>query len=432
MKNLKIYCIALTFLILQLSCSNPTQTNPNGVLTLSLADVSCTEAWVELKTSNLSSPAQISFLSDNKVLANIDIVSGDTTVYINSLFPNETYRVQAHYTNNNGTASSNKIEIQTLDTTSSDFTWQTFTFGDPTEGSSVLNDVVVISPNDIYAVGEIHLKDSTGQSDPNAYNLMHWNGSEWEVLRLQFYSFCGQSYTGSYPTKSIIAFNENDIWITSGSQITHYNGKKQLNTECIPASVNKLWGISSENFYAVGNNGNIALYQNGEWSKIESGTTSNINDIWGISDNNGNNTILCTAYTFGSGGEKKLLRIQGSKVDSIAWVGNVDLFSVWFTTTNKIYAGGGWLYEKTNNKSWNKIPLPNYIFSIRGNGLNDIAVCGGLGYVEHFNGLRWHNYIDNGLNLIQGNYYSLSIKDNIICAVGANVEGKAVVVIGTR
>ena len=46
-------------------------------------------------------------------------------------------------------------------------------------------------------------------------------------------------------------------------------------------SMNKIWGSSSNDLYVVGNNGKIAHYNGTSWQRIESGTTLNINDIWG-------------------------------------------------------------------------------------------------------------------------------------------------------
>ena len=47
------------------------------------------------------------------------------------------------------------------DTTSHNYAWQTFILGDG--NSSVLYDAAIINDTLIYAVGEIYLKDSTGQ-----------------------------------------------------------------------------------------------------------------------------------------------------------------------------------------------------------------------------------------------------------------------------
>jgi hypothetical protein len=56
------------------------------------------------------------------------------------------------------------------DTTSHDFTWTTYTLGD---GQSYLQDVYAVSDTDVWAVGEIYLKDSTGNLDCNLYE--HFN-----------------------------------------------------------------------------------------------------------------------------------------------------------------------------------------------------------------------------------------------------------------
>jgi len=47
-----------------------------------------------------------------------------------------------------------------MDTTSHNFTWQTWTFGE--HSSSRLYDVAIINENNIWAVGEIYMKDSLG------------------------------------------------------------------------------------------------------------------------------------------------------------------------------------------------------------------------------------------------------------------------------
>ena len=93
------------------------------------------------------------------------------------------------------------------DTTSHNFTFQTWSFGQ--HSSNILYDVAIIDENNIWAVGEIYLNDSLGQTDPQAYNAIHWNGVQWEFKRIMFYTFCGQQHQQSYPTSSIISLSEN-------------------------------------------------------------------------------------------------------------------------------------------------------------------------------------------------------------------------------
>ena len=183
----------------------------------------------------------------------------DSLLYIDSLFPNQNYSFQVSSVEH--PASSNKVTATTLDTTSHNFSWQTFEFGQ--HSSSVLYDVAIINENNIWAVGEIYMNDSLGNPDPNAYNAVYWDGSVWEVKRIMFYTICGQQSRTPYPAKAIWVFNENDIWIAmNGDQIARIENGTQTKTMCLPWSfvINKIWGSSSNDLYVVGNNGNIAHY----------------------------------------------------------------------------------------------------------------------------------------------------------------------------
>jgi len=68
------------------------------------------------------------------------------------------------------------------DTTSHNFKWQKFTFGQ--HSSSALYDVAIIDENNIWAVGEIYTNDTLGNPDPYAYNALHWDGIKWEVKKI--------------------------------------------------------------------------------------------------------------------------------------------------------------------------------------------------------------------------------------------------------
>ena len=82
---------------------------------------------------------------------------------------------------------SEAVTVTTMDTTSHNFTWQTFTFGGQ-GGSSTLFDVAIINENDIWAVGEMYVYDSTGA--PVLYNAVHWDGSKWELKRIKYFGQC--------------------------------------------------------------------------------------------------------------------------------------------------------------------------------------------------------------------------------------------------
>ena len=94
--------LILNFLLLLLSgCKQPTQPKlePKAELKLILEDVSCTEAWIQLTTTNLQLPATLTLYKNNVAQNNI-LCYGDTLLYIDSLLPNQTYKFKVVLTNN--------------------------------------------------------------------------------------------------------------------------------------------------------------------------------------------------------------------------------------------------------------------------------------------------------------------------------------------
>lgn len=314
------------------------------------------------------------------------------------------------------------------DTTSHNFIFQTWSFG--TIGGSTLYDCAIISTENIWCVGEIMIAD-TSINGYTTYNAVHWNGSQWELKRIPFTGSCS---TVIYPAiRAIGVFSDSDIWFARAGSLVHFDGLTYFNdcrmNSLLTGSINKIWGNSTNNLYVVGNDGNIVRYSNGTWTRIESGTNLNINDIWGTLDNEGNQFILCTAYNFGTGGEKKLLQIRNFVVDEISWVDNRELFTVWFDSKYKIYAGGEGLFYRINNE-WKEETLPAlFKFKVRGNGINDVWTVGGYGFSAHYNGKSWKTFDE--VSLASGNYLGLAVKENIVVMVG-NEGNKSVITIGLR
>ncbi len=318
------------------------------------------------------------------------------------------------------------------DTTSSDFTWQKFTFGG-NAGSGSFYDVAIIDENNIWAVGEVYLDSANGNPDPFPYNVAHWDGNKWNLLKVPYY-YQGQALYS--PIYSVYAFGSNDIWFEAG---IHWDGKQfqtlPLNID-FPSHVNKMWGTSSTDLYIIGNSGLIAHRgTNGSWQKIDSGTGLPLLDIYGSSSKFGLYQILVV----GSNNyppRRTLLSINGSNATTVStspieW----DLYSIWFVPFQHYYLAGSGIYEKNSlsDNSWNNNPLDitKYsISSIRGNGLNDIYAVGSFGEVLHYNGKRWMSYI-NETGLDNGSYGGLAVKGNLVVATGAN-NSQAVILMGRR
>ncbi|MEP0862807.1 MAG: glucosyl transferase, partial [Ignavibacterium sp.] len=390
-------------------------------------------------TTNLQLPATINLLQDGNLSETINLLVADTVLYVDSLLPNQTYKFQASIQPFNhsglpaeGRHSSNELTVTTMDTTSHNFTWQSWEFGQ--HSSSTLYDVAIIDENNIWAVGEIYMLDSLGRPDPNAYNVVHWDGTKWELKRIYHYSQCNP--VDYPPFRAIWAFSDTQIVLTSGGSIGWFNGKTNR-PDCsirplLTGAINKLWGSSSEDLYAGGNNGNIAHWDGRKWTKIESGTTISISDIYGIVDNFQQKKIYCTVSDIlNHPGFYKILVITNNKIDSISWNKNRSTESVWANSKNVIYISGGGVFQNKSGQWIEELSLPLiYTNTIRATGLNDIFAAGAFGFIAHFNGSSWRVY-EEFLNYQSKSFYTLSVKNKTIVLVGFNEE-RALILMGNK
>jgi hypothetical protein len=433
----------LVLLLPQYSC-NTTEPPSNTTLTLKLEDVSCTEAWIKLTSANIQLPAAITLKQTNQTgdtkTQILNLNTQDSLLYIDSLLPNQTYKILAAmqqpdpvgYNN-----ASNEISVTTLDTTSHNFTFETFTFGG-TAGSSALYDVAIINENNIWAVGEIKIAD-TSINGYTTYNAVHWDGQNWELKRINMQSSCNPvTYP---PLKAIWAFSENNIAVTSGGSIGWFDGNTNR-ADCgirsiLTGSINKLWGRSSSDLYAVGNNGNIAHYNGQSWIKLESGTDLDFYDIEGSYKTNNELEIYAIAASIGKSTEKRIVKLNNNLTENLLTSGiPSSIMGIWFKPDVKYYVVGSGMFLKTNissNNPWESFwegITQYYTTSVDGNELNDIVVCGSYGELLHFNGSSWKSYQDE-LQLQAGSYGEVKMKDNIIVAVGHN-SPEAVITTGRR
>lgn len=409
-------------------------TEPPKAIKLNLIDVSCTEAFINVNAADTVLPVNITLKKDNTELFSFTLTKADTVVIDTTLQPNITYTYQTTAQINAKEENGDTIQAKALPLTSHNFTWQKFTFG--IGASSVLRDVAIIDENNIWAVGEIYA-DTTGQ----AYNAVHWDGTNWTLKKIYYYGAC--SAVEYPPLKAIYAFSSNNIVITNGGSIGWFDGNSVI-LDCgvnplLTGSINKIWGISSNDLYIVGNDGNIAHYQNGVWSKIESGTNLNIVDIWGDTNPFTNKTeIICGAANIFVNPGSDLIRIKDDFTTEILdKTGMGQTFApLWFKSGIRYYVVGGGLYKKTYKDTaiWidlnqNRIITQYFMECIRGSALNNIIVAGAYGEVLHFNGQSWVSIKNAETELNNGSYYRVAVKGNVVVAVGYD-QNKGVVLIG--
>ncbi len=407
-------------------------------ITLTIEDASCTEVWLKIKADSLTLPAELTlkqYIPSGDSLSQIFVLNTqDSVLYIDSLLPNQTYNYQVVLSTDT-TIKSEKVTAQTLEPTSHNFTWQTWEFGQ--HSSSVLYDVAIIDENNIWAVGEIYMNDSLGNPDPIAYNAAHWDGTDWEIKKINVL-FRGSTITP--PLEGVFAFSSSDIWFV-GSLPVHGDGINwtmyDLRTTVDPnLSLSKAWGATSNDIYFVGRNGSVAHKSGNLWTKIESGTILHLTDIYGDIDGNVYAAGVDISYAKGvvvkgnNSGSWEVM-IEGDIIDESQLFDKLfgRLGTLWVDEIGTLYAGADFLYQFKNSK-WDFVrSLPEnylggdqyyigYLYSIRGNKSNDIIVAGDRNTLRHFNGLDWSE-IGIPYNPYRSIFWrSVSIKDNLSVAIG--------------
>ncbi len=441
-----VLIIFTSFLSLFLSCDDSTGPNNNAKINLTLEDVSCTEVWLKLQVDNPALKRDVIIYRDNIEIKRINnILSNDTIIFDEGLLPDKEYTYQAKkIISEKEHIASEEIKAQTMDTTSHNFTFETYTFGE--HSSSVLYDVAIIDENNIWAVGEIYMNDSLGNPDPIFYNAIHWDGSAWELKRILYKG-------GIWAIRTIFAFNENDIWFSG--YVRYYNGnfiELPIPDILMGWGINKLWGTNSNDIYAVGNGGNIAHYQNGVWRKIESGTDVDLKDIYGTHDGN----ELWTCGWSNQNGRVAILKIKENGVESI-WDSQTNReFSYYYNgqLLNTLWANGNGEFVFATGivtrhslldkrivrfdwvpylNGWKVLNLGNYAYRIRGSNKNNIAVAGDEAMIWHYNGSMWYKFEE--IHNFDNRLYGLAVSDNLIIAIGKSYNvglGGALILVGRR
>ena len=170
---------------------------------------------------------------------------------------------------------SSSIDIP--DSTSHNFVWEIDSLG---LYGSYINDVWIVNENDIWVVGQIVMPDpdsSWNGTGREKFNAAHWNGEEWEVMRIY----------NSAPLHSIWYFDKDNIWVSSGFP-KHWDGNKwrifHLQNMGFDVSTENIWASSPSDIYFVGSEGSIVHYNGSSFSKIESGTEIDLKSISGTPD----------------------------------------------------------------------------------------------------------------------------------------------------
>ncbi len=414
-------------------------------INLRLESILCTEVYLSLKVSDLDLPIELKIYSNDSLVNTVkELRAKDTVLIIDKLLPKRAYEIYVKGTKDGiEYYKSNLIRFMTLDTTSRNFTWQVFEFGDI--GISGLHDVAIIDENNIWAVGEIRYADSS-KNRYTTYNAIHWDGNKWELKRIYTYSLC--SSVDYAQLISIYAFSQNKIVVTSGGGMWWFDGNK-WKSECsinplLSGAINKLLGSSSEDLYAVGDFGNIAHWDGKKWTKIESGVDVNLIDIHGqttdgriyICGYNIINEYKATVLEM----KDKNVRVKWYKTNVLTYeppyggtVHNLFTFGDYLVTVGS----SGFYIENTRLGTYPRKVLDyqaDWVYAMRGNDVNDIFTFSDQNEIYHFNGVNLRKVYGN--SAIPHAFYGGNVKGDIVVGVGVvyvePVFAKALLVIGRR
>jgi hypothetical protein len=314
------------------------------------------------------------------------------------------------------------------DSTSHDFVWEEISIGDD---HSYLKDVYALNDTDVWAVGHITTRKPNG--DLVNHNALHWDGSTWTIVDVPVW-LPGTNVHLPSVIQSVIAFSHNEVWFANGSVI-FWDGTKFTEDMTIydwfGYGAYRMWGKNSKDVYLVGGLGAIAHYKSGKFTKLESGTMYDVNDIWGVGD-----TALCIASNwFGEASESCVLRLVDGKVDPIYDVGLPRAMKgIWFCDGMRCLTVVGGFYAEWMGTQWkrrpNQDPLKFVYMGIRGNSPIDYFVVDQRSGIAHYNGKSWKKYTDG---ISPDDYFmGLTCTPKNIWAVGDNDIGRLVIVHGTR
>ena len=319
--------------------------------------------------------------------------------------------------------------------TSHNFSWEVYPLG---SFGTTVSDITLTEYNRFWVGGHIENQDSGG----TLYNAVEFNNYYWTYRNIPSKYFDG--HWGYSEILAIFSFGADHIWgfTRAGSYVRFQDST--WTSEFIweaKGSIYAIWGLSPDNVYFAGSNGNITRFRNENWTLLSTTTDVNLRDIWGSKD--GAEVWACGHE--GDYSKSALLRVRSSGSEIIwQYPGSDDgypyeysLTSLYFKNDDEILLTGGRSIYSHNIKSGTAtkldVQLSSFPTRIRGTAENNIFVAGHDGMVVHYNGSTWKEY--TAIKNPDYWLYSISCSENQVVILGSDyTEGvqKGVVLIGNR
>jgi len=419
MKGFLVLFIALLALVAH-SCKDNAPTTPTPepqrLLTLTTADSSLHEIWLRLSLPDSLSGRSVKIYRNDTLRFAFDLVRRDTVLMDSGLALGTRYTYRAVRLDKARTLDSTQVSTATMPTTSHAVVWRMDTLGTT---ATWLNDVCVVNDTCIWVVGQIHAPPQDSLGYWATYNAARFDGERWHFYSFQFPLYNGDGTVAGYyngECRAVFGLSPTSVFFSDGGGIMVWNGV-QARYLFQSLAVSKIWASSENDIYVVGGNGFIAHYNGSVWRRVESGTTTVINDIWGSIDRAMGDTLVLCRATFSSPPNARLLRLNKHHAPTFFAEYPSGLYSFWFRNQAHVFGSGLQVY-------WRRLGLWETVMglssslkiAIRASAENNIFCVGNSGLVLHFNGETWHQHLQ-----ASGQYWltSVSVKENVVCAAGS-------------
>jgi cysteine-rich repeat protein len=206
-------------------------------------------------------------------------------------------------------------------------------------------------------------------------SVHHFEGFSWKIKgsveAAHYYSMWGSSSTNIYA-------------VGEQGYMMNYDGEDWLDvTSNTNERLNSIWGSSSSDIYAVGENGTILYYNGSLWSLVNvGGTTENLNAVW----------VGNSSQVFVAGDNGLILHFNGVDWTTMNSNSTENIYSLWGNSSNNVYAAGAnGLILHYNGNEWKEMNSGTTVKlnSIRGISSSSIFIAGDESTIIHFDGSTW-------------------------------------------
>ncbi len=229
-----------------------------------------------------------------------------------------------------------------------------------------------------------------------------------------------------------MAFTKENIWFFSGTgSYIHWNGIDWQSAYISQrvGGIQAAWGVSSSDFYIVGDNGSISHYDGNSFTLMESNTDIDLFEIKGYVDSEtGEKHIWALGSEDGTAVVMEYKNGQWTNIWDMDLLDNNYVFpQAIYIPDNKSIVMSVWSGQDERNARlycFSQQDMTNYkliaehdtyVFGMAGVRVEDLFVTGSFNQTEHFNGQDFHNYKEI---LGDGRFYDVDVSNNNIYIVG--------------